>query len=83
VNKIKNPMKERKIDVEVVDLPSILESTKYNRELFLIQGYARRREKMRKEKHGLPDDSFLSTKFYLKWGLVDTSTMLYAAKMAA
>jgi hypothetical protein len=42
VNKLKNLMKGRNIDVEVVDLPSILESTQYNREFLLIQGYAQR-----------------------------------------
>jgi hypothetical protein len=42
VNKLKNLVKVRNIDVEVVDLPSILESTQYKRELFLIQVYARR-----------------------------------------
>jgi hypothetical protein len=40
VNKIKNLMKKRNIDVEVVDLPSILWSMEYKRELLLIQGYA-------------------------------------------
>jgi hypothetical protein len=42
VNKLKNIMKGRNIDVEVVELPSILESTHYKRELFLIQVYAQR-----------------------------------------
>jgi hypothetical protein len=37
VNKLKNLMKKRNGDVEVVDLPSILGSTEYKRELFLIQ----------------------------------------------
>jgi hypothetical protein len=43
VNNIKNLMKGRNIDVEVVDLPSIMESTKNKRELFLIQGIGQRR----------------------------------------
>jgi hypothetical protein len=34
VNKLKNPMKGRNIVMEVVDFPSILESTQYKRELF-------------------------------------------------
>jgi hypothetical protein len=42
VNKLKNLMKKRNVDVEVVDLPSILGSMEYKRELFLIQGYAGR-----------------------------------------
>jgi hypothetical protein len=31
VNKLKNPMKKRNVDVEVVDLPSILGSTEYKK----------------------------------------------------
>jgi hypothetical protein len=42
VNKLKNLIKERNVDVEVVDLPSILGFKGYKRDLFLIQGYARR-----------------------------------------
>jgi hypothetical protein len=42
VNKLKNLMKKRNVDVEVVDLPSILGSKEYKKELFLIQGYAKR-----------------------------------------
>jgi hypothetical protein len=34
VKKLKNLMKKRNVDVEVVDLPSILGSTEYKRELF-------------------------------------------------
>jgi hypothetical protein len=41
VNKLKNLMKKRNVDVEVVYLPSIVGSIEYKRELFLIQGYAR------------------------------------------
>jgi hypothetical protein len=37
VKKLKNLMKKRNVDVEVVDLPSILGSTKYKRELFFMQ----------------------------------------------
>jgi hypothetical protein len=36
-NKLKNLMKKRNVDAEVVDLPSILGSTEYKKELFLIQ----------------------------------------------
>jgi hypothetical protein len=36
VNKLKNLMKKRKVDAEVVDLPSIFGSTEYKRELLLI-----------------------------------------------
>jgi hypothetical protein len=42
VSRLKNLMKKRNVDVEVVDLPSILGSTEYKREFFLIQGYAQR-----------------------------------------
>jgi hypothetical protein len=55
VNKLKNLMQERNIDVESVELPSILESTQYKRELFLIQGFVRREDKLRKDKNGVPD----------------------------
>jgi hypothetical protein len=55
VNKLKNLTKKRNIDLEVVDLPSILGSTEYIRELFLIQGYARRGQKLRKDKDGVPE----------------------------
>jgi hypothetical protein len=44
VNKLKNLMKKRNVDVEFVELPSIIGSTEYKKELFLIQGYARRGE---------------------------------------
>jgi hypothetical protein len=36
-------------------LPSILGSTEYKKELFLIQGYVRRGKKLRKNKNGLPE----------------------------
>jgi hypothetical protein len=55
VKKFRNLMKARNIDVAVVDLPSILESTQYRRELFLIQGFVRRGGKLRKDKNGVPD----------------------------
>jgi hypothetical protein len=55
VNKLKNLMKKRNVDVEVVDLPSILGSTEYKKDLFLIQGYARRGEKMKNNKDGVPE----------------------------
>jgi hypothetical protein len=55
LNKLKSLMKERNVDVEVVGLPSILESTQYKRKLFLIQGYAQKGENMRKDKDGVPD----------------------------
>jgi hypothetical protein len=55
VNKLKNLMQKRNVDVEIVDLSSILGSTKYKKELFLIQGYARRGKKMKKDKHGVPE----------------------------
>jgi hypothetical protein len=42
VNRLKNLMTKWNVDVEVVDLPSILGSTEYKNELVLIQGYARR-----------------------------------------
>jgi hypothetical protein len=48
-------MKDRNIDVAVVDLPSIFSSTQYKRELFLIQGYVRRGGKLRKDANGTPD----------------------------
>jgi hypothetical protein len=38
VDRLKNPMKERNIDVAVIDVPLIFRSTQYKRELFLIQG---------------------------------------------
>jgi hypothetical protein len=69
-------MKKRNIDVEIVDFPSILGSTEYKKELFLIQGYARRGEIGKK---GVPEAIpmwrakkdekktilFLNTQFYL------------------
>jgi hypothetical protein len=55
VNKLKNLMKKRNVDVEVVDLPSILGSTEYKKELFLNQGYARRGKKLKKNKDGVPE----------------------------
>jgi hypothetical protein len=55
VTRIKHLMKKRNVDVEVVTLPSILGSTEYKKELFLIQGYARRGEKLKKDKSGLPE----------------------------
>jgi hypothetical protein len=48
-------MKKKNADVEVVELPSILGYTVYKRELFLIQGYARRGENLRKDKDGVPE----------------------------
>jgi hypothetical protein len=54
VNIFKNLMKTRNVDVEVVTLPSILGSIEYKKEVFLIQGYAQRGEKMKK-KNGLPE----------------------------
>jgi hypothetical protein len=45
VNTLKNLMKKRNVDVEVVDFPSILGSTEFKRELFLIQGYSGRGKK--------------------------------------
>jgi hypothetical protein len=51
VNRLKNLMKKRNVDVEVVDLPSILGSTEYKKELFLIQGYAQRGGK----RNGVPE----------------------------
>jgi hypothetical protein len=42
VNRLKSLMKKINVDVEVVDFPSILGYTEYKRELFLIQGCARR-----------------------------------------
>jgi hypothetical protein len=44
VDILKNLTKKRNVDVKFVDLPSILGSTEYKRELFLIQGNARRGE---------------------------------------
>jgi hypothetical protein len=55
VNKLKNLMKKRNVDVEVVDLPSILGSTEYKKELFLIQGYAQRGKNLKKNKDGVPE----------------------------
>jgi hypothetical protein len=55
VKKLKFLMNKRNIDVEVVTLPSIMGSTEYNKELFLIQGYARRGKKLKKDKNGLPE----------------------------
>jgi hypothetical protein len=52
VNKLKNLMKKRSVDVEVVDLPSILGYTEYKKDFFLIQGYARRGEIGKKTKMG-------------------------------
>jgi hypothetical protein len=49
VNRLKNLIKTSNVDVEVVTLPSILGSTEYKKELFLIQGYARRGEKLKKK----------------------------------
>jgi hypothetical protein len=48
VNKLKNIIQKRNVDVEFVDLPSILGSTEYKKDLFLIQGYARREKKLKK-----------------------------------
>jgi hypothetical protein len=55
VNRLKNLMKTRIVDVEVVTLPSILGSTEYKKELFLIQGYARRGKKLEKNENGVPE----------------------------
>jgi hypothetical protein len=54
VTRLKFSMNNRNIDVEVVTLPSIMASTEYNKELFFIQGYARRGKKLKKDKNGLP-----------------------------
>jgi hypothetical protein len=97
VNKIKNLMKKRNVDVEVVDLPSILGSTEYKRELFLIQGYAQIGKTLIKDKYRVPEPVpmwrskksnkkmilFLNTHFYLNRGWVATLTMFYVAKMDA
>jgi hypothetical protein len=56
VTRLKYLMKKRNIDVEVVTLPSIMGSTEYKKELFLIQGYARRGKKLKKDKNWLPED---------------------------
>jgi hypothetical protein len=42
-------MKKRNVDVEVVDLPSVLGSSEYKRELFLIKGYTKKGKKIEKE----------------------------------
>jgi hypothetical protein len=55
VNKLKNLMKKRNVDEEVVDLPSILGSMEYKKELFLIQGYARRGKTLKRDKDGVPE----------------------------
>jgi hypothetical protein len=55
VTRLKYLMNKRNIDVEVVTLPSIMGSTEYKKELFFIQGYARRGEKLKKDKNGLPE----------------------------
>jgi hypothetical protein len=55
VTRLKFLMNKRNIDVEVVTLPSIMASTEYKKELFLIQGYARRGKKLKKDKNGLPE----------------------------
>jgi hypothetical protein len=55
VTRLKYLMKKRNVDVEVVTLPSIMVSTEYKKELFLIQGYARRGKKLKKDKNGLPE----------------------------
>jgi hypothetical protein len=54
VTRLKFIMNKRNIDVEVVTLPSILGSAEYKKELFLIQGYARRGKKLNKDNNGLP-----------------------------
>jgi hypothetical protein len=97
VNKLKNLIKKRNVDVEIVDFPSILGSTEYNRELFLIQGYAQRWGILKKDNDGVPEPVlmwrakkekkkmilFLNTQFYLNRRWVYTLTMLYVAKMDA
>jgi hypothetical protein len=55
VTRLKYLMKKRNVDVEVVTLPSIMGSTEYKKDLFLIQGYARRGKKFKKDKNGLPE----------------------------
>jgi hypothetical protein len=55
VTRLKDLMKKRNVDVEVVTLPSIWGSTEYKKELFLTQGYARRGEKLKKDKNGSPE----------------------------
>jgi hypothetical protein len=78
-------------------LPSILGSAEYERELFLIQGYAQRGRKLRKDTDRVPepvpmwraekgkkeDDPFFNTHLYLNRGWVDTLTIFYVAKMDA
>jgi hypothetical protein len=89
-------MKKRNIYVEVVDLPSILGYTEYKKELFFIQGYARRGKNLKKNKDGVPEAIpvwrakrtkksilFFNTQFYLNRRWVYTLTMLYVAKMDA
>jgi hypothetical protein len=97
VNRLKNIMKTRNVDVEVVTLPSILGSTEYKKKLFLIQGYARRRKKLKKTRLGYPNlypcgeqkkektkmILFLNTQFYLNHQWVDTLIMFYVAKTDA
>jgi hypothetical protein len=94
VTRLKHLMKKRNVDVEVVTLPSIMGSTEYKNELFLIQGYARRGGKLKKDKNGLPeaipmlrtkkgsnkDDTFFNTPFYLSPRWVDTLITCYVAK---
>jgi hypothetical protein len=55
VTRLKYLMEKRNVDVEVVTLPSIMGSTEYKKELFFIQGYARRGKKLKKDKNGLPE----------------------------
>jgi hypothetical protein len=94
VTRLKNLMKKRNIDVEVVTLPSIWGSTQFKKELFLIQGYARRGKKLKKTRMGYPKlypcgeqkkektkmILFLNTQFYLSHRWVDTLITCYVAK---
>jgi hypothetical protein len=62
VNRLKNLMKTRNVDVEVVTLPSILGYTEYKKELFLIQGYARRGGEMKKLEWGTRSNTHVESK---------------------
>jgi hypothetical protein len=97
VNRLKNLMKTSNVDVEVFTLPSILGSTEYKNELFLIQGYAQGGEKLKKNKNGVPEAIpmwrakkekrkmilFFNTQFYLNHRWVDTLITFYVAKTDA
>jgi hypothetical protein len=55
VERLKNLVKERNIDVPVVDVASIFKSTQYQREMFLIQRVVRRGKKIHKDCNGTPN----------------------------